>query len=70
MWSQLENLTRGMSTRGFDDLDDIWMETVMARERVHHPTLHRVALVVVAAAPILALGASVGPKDHPGRAHP
>ena len=50
-------LARGLT----DDFEEVILETVMAHERDYHPTLHRVAIAVATEAPVVALGAVVGP---------
>ena len=53
-----------MSTWGFlYDLDDIWLEALMERERGYHLKLHHVVLSVLAIAPALAPSAAVDPND-------
>ena len=44
-----------------DDLEEVWLETVMARERDYWPTLQRVAIAVATTAPVVAPRAVVGP---------
>ena len=44
-----------------DDFEEIWIETVMARERDYRPTQRRVAIAVMTAAPVVVPGAVVGP---------
>ena len=58
----MDRLTQGMPTRGFmDDFDEVWLETVMARERDYRSTLCRVAIAVAIAAPMVVSGLVVGP---------
>ena len=45
-----------------DDFEEIWLETVMACERDYRPTLRRVAIAVVTAAPVVAPGVAMGPS--------
>ena len=58
----MDRLTQGMPARGFmDDFEEVWLETVMARERDYQPTLYQVAIAVVIAAMVVVPGAMVGP---------
>ena len=51
-----------MPARGLmDDFEEVWLETVMARERDYQPTLQRVAIAVATIASVVAPGAVVGP---------
>ena len=44
---RVDHLTQGMPAQGFiDDFAEVWLETVMARERYYRPILCRVAVVV------------------------
>ena len=45
-----------------DDFEEVWLETVMARERDYRPTVRWVAIAVATAAPVVALGALEGPS--------
>ena len=59
---RVDCLTQVMPARGFmDDFEDVWLETVMARERDYWPTLCRVAIAVATTALVVAPGAVVGP---------
>lgn len=44
-----------------DDLEEIWLDMVMAQEREYQPISHRVAVSVVTEAPVVVPGAVVGP---------
>ena len=51
-----------MPTRGFmDDFKEIWLETMMARERDYWPVLRWVVIAVATASSMVAPGAVVGP---------
>ena len=61
-WGRVDHLTQGMLAQGFmDDLEEVWLETVMARERDYRSVLHWVAVSVVTKTPVVALRAVVGP---------
>lgn len=48
---RLDCLTQGMPTKCFmDDFEEVWLETVMSRERDYQPTLRRVAIAMATAA--------------------
>ena len=50
-----------MPSRGFlDDLEEVWMETQMARERDYRPILRQVAVSVLKAALVVVPGVVVG----------
>ena len=70
-WDRVDRLTQGMSTCGFfDDLDDVWLETLMSRERCYHMNLRHVVALVFAVSPVLAPGAIVDPSASPGGVQP
>ena len=61
---RVDHLTQGMPTQGFmDDFEEVWLETVMARERDYRPTLRWVAIAVATTTPVVVPGAVVGPCD-------
>ena len=59
---RVDHLTQGKPARGFmDDFKEVWLETLMARERDYRPTLHQVVIAIATAAPVVVSGAVVGP---------
>ena len=53
-----------------DDFEEVWLETVMVRERDYRPTLRRVAIAVATTAPVVAPGVVMGPSAPPEGAPP
>lgn len=61
-WDRVECLSQEMPSQGFmDDLEEDWLDTMMAHDRDYRPILRRVVVSVVTTAPVVELGAIVGP---------